>query len=137
MFHRKRLKMIEDYGTLSEDELLEEILRELEEETEIDPNNLEFLFQKDKLVVRGTLQNQEELEYLVGVLENHLEAGDYDLEIELSEGQEEELIKEEPFSDTKVVDSEDEEYVEEHLEKIDEDEVDFADDEEVDDEEKW
>lgn len=78
--------MIEDYGTLSEEELLEEISQDLTENTDINPENLELRFEDGKLNISGTLQNEDELELLVGVLENHVEPSDYKFEVELIEG---------------------------------------------------
>lgn len=78
--------MIEDYGTLSEEELLEEITQDLEENTEINPSDLEFRFEEGKLNISGSLQNEDDLELLVGVLENHVEPNDYKFEVDLVEG---------------------------------------------------
>lgn len=78
--------MIEDYGTLSEEELLEEIMQDLQENTDINPESLDFRFEDGKLNISGSLQNEEELELLVGVLENHVEPSDYKFEVDLAEG---------------------------------------------------
>ena len=132
--HRMSENMLEDYGTLSERELMEEILQELEENTEINASELEIKFDKGKLVLLGVLPNEEELENLIGVLENHLDAEDYELDIELAEGSSK-LLKPSKFTE-EAEEPEEKKGLEDTLEEIDDDEMDFVDDENFD-EEKW
>ena len=77
--------MIEEYGTLSDEELIQEIIAELEENGEIDPSDLDFKHVDDKLKITGTLQNEDELEVLVGILEDYVDPKDYQCEVELLE----------------------------------------------------
>lgn len=132
--------MIEDYGTLSEEELLEEILQELEDSTEIDKDLLEFKFSDGKLHLYGTLQNQEELESLVSVLENHIEPEDYELEVDLVEEQSDRgaLNRGRSFESEEEDEADEGKLLEESLEELgDEEEVDFIDEEGIDDQDKW
>jgi len=132
--------MIEDYGTLSEEELLEEIIQELEEETEIDASNLEFHFEEGKLMIHGGLAKREDLEYLVGVLENHVEPSDYKLDIGLLSG-ENPTAPGVTFTDQQgpPTNEGEEGFREESLDKVDEDEdeMDFVDEEGIEEDEKW
>ncbi len=124
--------MIEDYGTLSEEELIEEIQQELEESSDIDVAELEFKFEDGRLIVIGTLQDGDELESLVGVLENHVEPEDYELVIDLVEGDHggsnayDEKMKSSGGG-----------ALEESLEDIEGEEIDFVDDEEFEEDDKW
>ncbi len=129
--------MIEEYGTLSEEDLVEEILQELEDNTEMDASELEFKFEGGKLHIQGALQNEEELENLVGVLENHLEPEDYEFEIDLVEG-ELRTLDSDTYAANAVEESSDDskKFLEESLEEIEDDEVDFSEDEGFDDD-KW
>ncbi len=127
--------MIEDYGTLSEEELLEEITQELEE-NEIDIAHLEIKFENGKLVAHGTLNNDVELESFIDVLENHLDEGDYELDIDLEEGSSP-LITEGSYTGKTPASSNDDEYVEKRVDEMDEGEIDFADEDSFDDDEKW
>jgi len=141
--------MIEEYGTLSEEELIQEIVNELEESNEIDPSELDFKFEDDKLKITGTLQNEDELEVLIGVLEDYIDPKDYQCDVELmEEGVDSSLTKrrraiqvdpEEEFEDEE---EEEEDFDEEGFEEVDEDEADFDEDIEEeeggeDDEDKW
>ena len=120
--------MIEDYGTLSQEELREEILQELEENAELDTSELKLKFEGKKLFIIGALQNEEELENLVGVLENYMEPDDFELDIDLVEGHGASDFEggEESEAASKPVEND--------LEEID-DEMDFVDEEEDIDEE--
>ncbi len=123
--------MIEDYGTLSEEELIEEIQQELEENSDIDVAELEFKFEDGRLIVIGTLQDGDELENLVGVLENHIEPEDYELVVDLVDGDHggSEAYSEKTKSSGGVL--------EESLEDIEGEEIDFVDDEEFEEDDKW
>ena len=127
--------MIEEYGSLSEDELLEEILQELEEETDLDPNSLDFIFEDEKLVVRGTLGSQEELENLVGVLENFVDPSDYELDVELATQEKSSGNGEQGEYESEPLSGDD--FEEESLEEMEGDEMGFDDEEGFDDEDKW
>jgi hypothetical protein len=129
--------MIEDYGTLSEEELLGEILQELQETTEVDSSELEFKFEVGKLHIHGTLQNEEELESLISVLENHIEPNDYQFDVDLIEGQAPRPIPPEDLeAEPEVVDEE--KLLEESLEDIQEEELEPVEDEAVEeDDDKW
>lgn len=132
--------MIEDYGTLSEDELLVEIKQELDEKSDIDPTQLEFAFEEGKLIIQGTLANGEELETLVGVLENHIDPEDYDLHVELLDGDSETLRTKGFQEGSGNGGKKGEEILEEALGDVEDDEMDFVEEDEVDDEdedEKW
>lgn len=132
-------RMIEDYGTLSEEELLDEILQELEEISDVDSSELEFKFEGGKLHIYGTLQNEEELENLISVLENHIDPNDYQFDVDLIEGQAPRPSRgtEELESEPEAV--EEEKFMEESLEDIEEEEVEFNEDEghENEDDDKW
>jgi len=80
--------MIEEYGTLSEEELLQEILNQLEESSEIDSSDLDFKYVEDKLKISGTLQNEDELEVLISILEDYVDPKDYQCDVELLEASE-------------------------------------------------
>ncbi|MFO1462162.1 MAG: hypothetical protein U1F66_00115 [bacterium] len=139
--------MIEEYGTLSEEELIQEIISELEESDEIDPSDLDFKFEDDKLKITGTLQNEDELEALISVLEDYVDPKDYQCDVELmEEGVDSTLNKDrriarEPDEDYEEEDEEeDEDFDDDGLEEVEEDELDFEDleeDEGDDDEDKW
>ncbi|HCU25556.1 MAG TPA: hypothetical protein DF383_11125 [Deltaproteobacteria bacterium] len=139
--------MIEEYGTLSEEELIQEIIAQLEESEGIDPSDLDFKFEEDKLKITGSLQNEDELEILIGVLEDYVDPKDYRCEVELLEeglstgfGKSSRMSKE---SDEDDEDEEDEDYFEEEgLEEVEEDDLDSDDYEDEDedegnDEDKW
>jgi hypothetical protein len=130
-------EMIEDYGTLSEEELLDEILQELEEVTEVDTSELEFKFEGGKLHIYGTLQNEEELENLISVLENHIDPNDYQFDVDLVEGQAPKpALAEELEPEPEAPDEE--KFMEESLEDIEEEEVEFVEEEAAEeDEDKW
>jgi hypothetical protein len=130
--------MIEEYGTLSEEELLDEILQELEEATEVDSSELEFKFESGKLHIYGTLPNEEELENLVSVLENHLDPNDYEFDVDLIEGQARRPARSEE-AEPAAEPAEDEKFMEEGLEDVEEqDEVEFVEDEAMEeDDDKW
>lgn len=133
--------MIEEYGTLSEEELIQEIMAELEENGEIDPSDLDFKFEDDKLKISGTLQNEDELEALVAVLEDYVDPKDYQCDVELlEEGVDSSLVRDRrPARDTdedyeeEEEEEEDEDFDDDGLEEVDEDDMDF--DEDLDDEE--
>lgn len=127
--------MIEDYGTLSEEELLEEITQELEE-NEIDISNLEFKFENSKLLVLGSLANDVELESLIDVIENHINEDDYELDIDLEEGSSP-LITEGSYTGKNPASSDEEEYMDKHMDDMDEGEIDFADEDSFEDDDKW
>lgn len=140
--------MIEEYGTLSEEELIQEIMAELEENGEIDPSELDFKFEDDKLKISGTLQNEDELEVLIGVLEDYVDPKDYQCDVELmEEGVDSSLVRErrasrEAEDEDYEEEEEDEDFDDDGLEEVDEDEMDFDEDmdEEEDDEgsdDKW
>lgn len=126
--------MIEEYGTLSEEELLEEIIQDLDENTELDSSELEFKFEGGKLHIYGTLNNEEELENLIGVLENHIDPEDYHFEVDLIEG-EHRTLDSSTYGADKVETSE--KFLEETLDDIDDDEIDFVDEEGFDEDDKW
>ncbi len=131
--------MIEEYGTLSEEELIQEIMAELEENGEIDPSDLDFKFEEDKLKISGTLQNEDELEVLIGVLEDYVDPKDYQCDVELmEEGVDSSLVRERRVSreteDEDYEEEEDEDFDDDGLEEVDEDDMDF--DEDVDEEEE-
>ena len=129
--------MIEDYGTLSEEELLDEILQELEESTEVDSSELEFKFEGGKLHIYGTLPNEEGLENLVSILENHLDPNDYEFDVDLVEGQARRPTRKEEIE---VVSEgpEDDKFTEESLEDIEEEEMELEEDEgSEEDDDKW
>jgi hypothetical protein len=131
--------MIEDYGTLSEEELLEEIYQELEETTEVDSSELEFKFEGGKLHICGSLQNEEELENLISVLENHVEPNDYQFDVDLIEGQPRRPAPAEDFdAEPSEPVTDEEKIVEESLEDIQEEEMEASDDEGGEgDDDKW
>ncbi|KAB2842455.1 hypothetical protein F9K50_02000 [bacterium] len=135
--------MIEEYGTLSEEELIQEIMAELEENGEIDPSDLDFKFEDDKLKIRGTLQNEDELEVLIGVLEDYVDPKDYQCDVELmEEGVDSSLVRDRrPVRDVADEDyeededeEEDEDFDDDGLEEVDEEDMDF--DEDLEDEEE-
>ena len=76
---------IEEYGTLSEEELVQEIMNRLEDNGDIDPSELDFKFEDDKLKITGTLQSEDELEALVSVLEDYVDPKDYQCDVEILE----------------------------------------------------
>ncbi len=133
--------MIEEYGTLSEEELIQEIMAELEENGEIDPSDLDFKFEEDKLKISGTLQNEDELEVLIGVLEDYVDPKDYQCDVELmEEGVDSSLVRERrPARDVTDEDyeeeeEEDEDFDDDGLEEVDEEDMEF--DEDLEDEEE-
>ena len=121
--------MIEEYGKLSGEELIEEITQQIEDETEIDISHLEFSFEEGCLNVTGNLANDEQLQALIDVLENNLDPNDYDLEIEVLESSEEAL--DESFEDKLELEED------EFSEDAESDEVDFADDDDGYGNDKW
>ena len=135
--------MIEEYGTLSEEELIQEIVTQLENNGEIDPSDLDFKFEEDKLKITGTLQSEDELEVLLNVLEDYVDPKDYQCDVEiLEEG------VDAGFSDTGRAernsdeeDYEDEDFDDDGLEEVDEEDMDMDETEEEDeggdDEDKW
>ena len=127
--------MIEEYGTLSEEELLEEIVQDLDENTELDSSELEFKFEDGKLHIFGNLNNEEELETLVGVLENHIDPEDYHFEVDLVEG-EHRTLDSSTYGAAAKEESNDK-FLEETLEDIDDEEMDFVDEEGFDEDDKW
>ena len=133
--------MIEEYGTLSEEELIQEIIAELEENGEIDPSDLDFKYVDDKLKITGTLQNEDELEVLIGILEDYVDPKDYQCEVELlEEGVDASLAKdrrrvmEDEDEDEDEDLEEDEDFDDDGLEEVDEEELDM-DEEPLEDEE--
>lgn len=128
--------MIEDYGTLSEKELVEEIMRQLEQSGQIDASDLEFKFEEDKLTILGSLQTEEEFELLSQILEDYLDPKDYKLDIEVIEGISEDFSERSRFE---VVEEEEEEEVddlhEDGLEEVEEEDMDLEEEEEEEDEE--
>jgi hypothetical protein len=130
--------MIEDYGTLSEEELLDEILQELEEATEVDTSELEFKFEAGKLHIYGTLPNEEELENLVSVLENHLDPNDYQFDVDLIEGQARRPARSEEVEVVNESASDEDKFMEESLEDIGEEEMELEEEEGGEEEDdKW
>jgi len=128
--------MIEDYGTLSEGELLTEIKQELEERSDLDVSLLEFNFEGGKLNVHGNLANDEDLQSLVNILENHIDPEDYDLEVELLDGDSTPILPNKKFSTDAEESKDGEAGNEEPLSDMDDDEMDFVEEDEIDDE-KW
>ena len=137
--------MIEEYGTLSEEELIQEIIAELEENGEIDPSDLDFKFEEDKLKISGTLQNEDELEVLIGVLEDYVDPKDYQCDVELlEEGVDASLGRSrrraaahhEEEEEDEDFEEEDEDFDDDGLEEVEEDELDFDEDEVMDDEDE-
>jgi len=126
--------MIEEYGTLSEEELLNEINQEIEEEGGINISRLEMTFENGKLLIQGELANEEELVNLVGVMENHVDPEDYSMDIELDEG--DSALAKVKFTKQEESPKEEGAYVEETLDNIQDDEMDFVDEEDLDDD-KW
>lgn len=147
---------IEEYGTLSEEELIQEIMNQLENNDEIDSSELDFKFEDDKLKITGTLQSEDELEALIAVLEDYVDPKDYQCDVEILEeagidsnfgkaarfrrpAEEDEDEEDEEEDDDEDEDDEDFEYDEE--DELDEDEGDFdeleEDDEEDDNNNKW
>ncbi|HKX12323.1 MAG TPA: hypothetical protein VJP40_04150 [bacterium] len=149
---------IEEYGTLSEEELIQEIMNQLEENVEIDPSELDFKFEDDKLKITGTLQSEDELEALIGVLEDYVDPKDYQCDVEILEEagidssfgkgarfrrplkDEEEDEEDEDEDDEEDEDDDDFEYDEE--DELDEgegdlDELEEEEDEDEDDNNKW
>ena len=127
--------MIEDYGTLSEEELLQEITDDLVERDEIDISDLEMKFNNGKLKVTGSLKNEEELEAFVAVLENYVDPKEYDCEVELHEGQLDSITNLSSF-DGDDEEQDEEEYFEDELEEVGEDGLGFEDDGDFGDD-KW
>ena len=134
--------MNEDYSALSEEELIKEIQRQLENHDEIDSSDLEFKFEDERLVVTGGLTTDEEMESLVHILEDFLDPKDYVMEVEIAEtsdrSQDFEKARFAPEEEDDDSDDMDE------LEEYDEDEVDEDEEEEEDleeeddfDDEKW
>ncbi len=123
--------MIEEYGSLSEEELLQEISQHLEENKEIDASGLELRFEADKLKITGALSTEEELEILITVLEDYVDPKDYLCEVEILEGVDTDLHRQ------KEDEEEDEEEVyDEGVHELGEDELAFEEDEADDDEEE-
>jgi hypothetical protein len=122
---------IEEYGTLSEEELIQEIMNQLEENDEIDPSELDFKFEDDKLKITGTLQSEDELEALISVLEDYVDPKDYQCDVEILEeaGIDSSFGKAARFR-RPAVDDADEEEDEEEEDEEDEDDEDFEYDEE-------
>lgn len=116
--------MIEEYGTLSEEELVEEIKKHLEENEGIDASDLEFKHEDDKLLISGTLQNDEELEVLVAVLEDYVDPKDYEMDVELIEASDPEIEERRArrYNDDEDDSEDEEELLEEDLDEEGEDE---------------
>jgi hypothetical protein len=140
--------MIEDYGTLSEEELIAEIKKQLEDNEGIDASDLEFKYEDERLFINGTLQNDEELEVLVGILENYVDPKDYEMDVELIEASDPDVEERRARRYEEDEDDEEEELEEEELLKEDleegeaeaeEDEIEFEDEEDEGgfDDEKW
>lgn len=128
--------MLEDYGTLSEEELLQEILEEIKDKNEINTSELEFKFAEGQLIIAGTLKNEKELKHLVDLLENFLDPKEYELEIELHSGNASNISKSADYE--KELESEaDSKYFKDELDEIDDDEdMSFDDDADFGDD-KW
>jgi hypothetical protein len=135
--------MIEDYGTLSEEELVQELIKQLEDNEGIDASDLEFKFEEGKLIISGSLQNEDELEVLVGLLENYIDPKDYECNVELIEGDDRDYAVRSPFEEEIEEDEEEEDeeedLIEEDLEKGEEEEAEFEDEDEDGgfDDDKW
>ncbi len=127
--------MIEDYGNLSEEEMIREIQKQLDNHAEIDSSGLEFKYENDRLIVSGALQTEEEMEALVHILEDYVDPKDYNMEVEIAEASVRVAENfEEPFQE----EEEDEDELDD-LEEFDEEEMEEEDeieDEEFDDD-KW
>jgi hypothetical protein len=129
--------MIEDYGSLSEEEMIQEIQKQLDNHAEIDASGLEFKYENGRLIVSGAIQTEEEMEALVHILEDYVDPKDYNMEVEIAEASvrvDENF--EEPFQ------AEEEEEDEDELEDLEEfDEEDMEEEDEIEDEEfdddKW
>ncbi len=111
--------MIEEYGTLSEAELLQEIQRQLENHPEIDTTDLELKFEDEQLHIGGSLQTEEELEGLVTILEDYVDSQDYICDVEIVVGVEGDFSDRRLFERgvKKKVEEEKEEEEEEFLEE--------------------
>ena len=134
--------MIEDYGTLSEEELLEEIMHRIEENGEIDASDLDFKFEEDRLVITGSLQTEEEIEALTTILEDYLDPKDYSFDIDVAEAPDKTFKKgafkaapeeEEEFEE----DEEDEDFDDEGLEEVDEEDMEIEEEDDDFDDDKW
>ncbi len=123
---------IEEYGTLSEEELIQEIMNHLEENDEIDPSELDFKFEDDKLKITGTLESEDELEALISVLEDYVDPKDYQCDVEILEeaGIDSSFGKGARFRRPAVDDADEEEDDEEEEDEDDEEDEDFEYDEE-------
>ncbi len=124
--------MIEDYGTLSEEELIEEIVRQLEQSGQIDASDLEFKFEEDKLIISGSLQTEEELELLSKILEDDLDPKDYKIDIEVIEGISEDFAERSHFEEEEE-EEETDDLLEEGLEEVEEEDMNFEEEDEEDD----
>lgn len=130
---------IEEYGTLSEEELIQEIMNQLEDNDDIDPSELDFKFEDDKLKITGTLQSEDELEALIAVLEDYVDPKDYQCDVEILEeaGIDSSFGKgarfRRPIAENEEKDDKDEE--EEDDEDEDDEDFDFEEEDELDEEE--
>ena len=120
--------MSEEYGSLSEEEILLEIQHQLEAHPEIDATDLEFKFEEEQLIVSGGLQTDEELEGLVHILEVFMDPKDYTLDVEIVEAPDPEYEARRLLGRDEEEDEDEEELLEDDLEEFDEEED--ADDEE-------
>lgn len=133
--------MSEEYGTLSEEEILAEIQRQLEAHPEIDAADIEFKFDDEQLIVSGGLQTDEELEGLVHILEVFMDPKDYTLDVEIVEAPDPEYEARRRLG-RDAEDDDDEDLLDDDLddfdEEDDEDEDEEADSDEDDyDDDKW
>lgn len=129
---------IEEYGTLSEEELIQEIMNQLEDNDDIDPSELDFKFEDERLKITGTLQSEDELEALIAVLEDYVDPKDYQCDVEILEEAgidsnfgkgarfRREAVEEESDEDEDEDDEDDEE------EDEDDDDFDFDEEDELD-----
>lgn len=126
---------IEEYGTLSEEELIQEIMNQLEENQDIDPSELDFKFEEDKLKITGTLQSEDELEALIAVLEDYVDPKDYQCDVEILEeaGIDSKFGKAARFRRPTVEEDEDEEEEEDEDEE-DDDDFEYDEEDELDEE---
>jgi hypothetical protein len=129
---------IEEYGTLSEEELIQEIMNQLEDNDDIDPSELDFKFEDDKLKITGTLQGEEELEALIAVLEDYVDPKDYQCDVEILEeaGIDSKFGKAARFRAPAVEEDEDEDEEDEDDEDEEDEDFDFEEEDELDEEEE-
>jgi len=131
--------MSDEFGTLSEAEIIKEIHHHLENHPEIDSSDLEFKFEDEQLIVHGTLQTEEELEALVHIVEEYVDPKDYLCEVEVIEGAESDFSDPSEFErglkKKSEEEDEDEEDDDEEEDYWDEDDIDEGDEDEVEEEE--